>query len=66
MDCFNSISIHLNGRNGDAICSVAPFLINEWLIVRTDDASTLSEVSEEARSRHLVSINLGLQRKMQL
>lgn len=31
-------------------------LINEWLIIRTDDVSTLSEVSEEARSRHLVSI----------
>lgn len=32
-------------------------LINEWLIIHTDDVSTLSEVSEEAK---------GLQRKMQL
>lgn len=31
-------------------------LINEWLIIHTDDVSTLSEVSEEARSRHLFSI----------
>lgn len=41
-------------------------LINEWLIIRTDDVSTLSEVSEEARSRHLFSITWVCKKKMQL